>query len=121
MKQLTNAEEEVMQVLWKLENAFVKDIIAEFEEPRPAYNTVSTIIRILQKKGVVGHESFGKSHRYFPLITKEEYTSKFMNRFVKDYFSGSYSSMVSFFTNQNRLSVKELEALLTELKEENND
>ena len=121
MKQLTKAEEDVMQVLWKLDQAFVKEIIEEFSEPKPAYNTVSTIIRILEKKGVVGHESFGKSHRYHPLITKEEYTKRFMNRFVKDYFSGSYSNMVSFFTNQKNLSVKELEALLSELKEEKND
>ena len=121
MKQLTNAEEDVMQVLWKLENAFVKDIVEEFSEPKPAYNTVSTIIRILEKKGIVDHETFGKSHRYYPLITKEEYTKKFMNRFVKDYFSGSYASMVSFFTNQKTLSVKELETLLSELKEEKND
>ena len=110
-----------MQVLWQLDHAFVKDIIAEFPDPKPAYNTVSTIIRILEKKGIVGYESFGKSHRYYPLITKEEYTKNFMNRFVKDYFSGSYSNMVSFFTNQKRLSVNELEQLLTELKKEDNE
>lgn len=121
MKQLTKAEEDVMQVLWKLDNAFVKEIIEEFKAPKPAYNTVSTIIRILEKKGVVGYQSFGKSHRYYPLITKEEYTKKFMNQFVKDYFSGSYSNMVSFFTNQKRLSVQELEHLLIELKEEKDD
>lgn len=121
MKQLTKAEEDIMQILWKLESAFVKEIIEEFPEPKPAYNTVSTIIRILEKKEIVGHESFGKSHRYYPLITKEEYTKSFMNRFVKDYFSGSYSNMVSFFTNQKRLSVNELEVLLSEIKEQNND
>ena len=121
MKKLTKAEEDVMQVLWQLEKAFVKDIIAEFSEPKPAYNTVSTIIRILEKKGVVGYESFGKSHRYYPLISKDEYTKTFMNQFVKDYFSGSYSNMVSFFTNQKRLSVRELEKLLTELKKEDHE
>ena len=121
MKQLTKAEEDVMQVLWHLEKAFVKDIIAELPDPKPAYNTVSTIIRILEKKGIVGYESFGKSHRYYPLITKEEYTKTFMKLFVNNYFSGSYSNLVSFFTKQDSLSVNELEELIEELKEHNHD
>ena len=121
MKQLTKAEEEVMQVLWQLNKGFVKDIIDLFPEPKPAYNTISTIIRILEKKGVVGYEAFGKTHRYFPLINKEDYSRKFLNRFVENYFSGSYSQLVSFFTKQNNLSVSELEMLLVELKEKNDD
>ena len=121
MKQLTKAEEEVMQVLWQLKKGFVKDVVDLFPEPKPAYNTISTIIRILEKKGIVGHEAFGKTHRYFPLIGKEEYSRKFINRFVENYFSGSYSQLVSFFTKQNNLSVKELEALLSKLKEHDND
>lgn len=121
MKELTKAEEEIMQVLWDLESAFVKDIIDELPEPRPAYNTVSTIVRILQQKGFVDHESFGKSHKYYPLITKEEYTKSFMKGFVKRYFSGSYRQMVSFFTEEENLSIKELEQLLKDLKNKSND
>lgn len=121
MKELTKAEEEIMQVLWDLESAFVRDIIDELPEPRPAYNTVSTIVRILQQKGFVDHESFGKSHKYHPLITKEEYTKSFMKGFVKRYFSGSYRQMVSFFTEEDNLSIKELEQLIQELKNRSDD
>jgi len=121
MKQLTKAEEEVMQALWQLKKGFVKDIVDLFPEPKPAYNTISTIIRILVKKGVVGYEAFGKTHRYFPHINKEEYSRKYINRFVDDYFSGSYSQLVSFFTRQNNLSVTDLEGLLNELKKQKDD
>jgi predicted transcriptional regulator len=116
MKELTKAEEEIMQVLWELDSAFVKDIINQLPEPKPAYNTVSTIVRILQQKGFVGHKQKGKSHKYFPLITKTAYTKSFMQGFVKKYFSGSYQQMVSFFTKQDDLILKELEQLLKELK-----
>ncbi|XOV91418.1 MAG: BlaI/MecI/CopY family transcriptional regulator [Bacteroidota bacterium] len=116
MKELTRAEEEIMHVLWKLENAFVKDIIEELPDPKPAYNTVSTFVRILEQKGFVGYEAFGKSHKYHPLISKDEYTRTFMKGFVKKYFSGSYQQMVSFFTEEDNLSLSELEALLKELK-----
>jgi len=117
MKELTRAEEEIMQVLWALENAYVKDIIAEFPEPKPAYNTVSTITRILQQKGFVGHQSVGKSHQYFPLIAKSEYSQKFMKGFVSRFFSGSYHEMVSFFANEKDMSLAELEQVLKELKD----
>ncbi len=116
MKELTKAEEEIMQVLWRLDSAFVKDIITEFPEPKPAYNTVSTIVRILKKKGFVGHEAHGQSHKYHPLVTKEAYTKSFMKGFVKKYFSGSYQQMVSFFTKEDNLSLSELEELIQELK-----
>ncbi|GJM27817.1 MAG: transcriptional regulator [Cyclobacteriaceae bacterium] len=116
MKELTKAEEEIMQVLWALDTAFVKDIINQLPEPKPAYNTVSTIVRILQHKGFVAHEIQGKSHKYHPLVTKEAYTKSFMKGFVGKYFSGSYQQMVSFFTKQDDLSLKELEQLLKELK-----
>ncbi len=117
MKELTKAEEEIMQILWQLDSAFVKDIISQLPEPKPAYNTVSTIVRILQQKGFVGHEPLGKSHKYYPLVSKEAYTKSFMQGFVKKYFSGSYQQMVSFFTQQEDLSLKELEQLLKELKD----
>ncbi|QMU28796.1 BlaI/MecI/CopY family transcriptional regulator [Adhaeribacter radiodurans] len=116
MKELTKAEEEIMQVLWELDSVFVKDIITQLPEPKPAYNTVSTIVRILQQKGFVGHEIHGKSHKYYPLISKEAYTKSFMKGFVKRYFSGSYQQMVSFFTKEDKLSLNELEQLLNELK-----
>ena len=116
MKELTKAEEEIMQVLWQLDSAYVKDIIGRLPKPKPAYNTVSTIVRILQQKGFVGHEIHGKSHQYYPLISKEAYTKAFMKGFVKRYFGGSYQQMVSFFTNEDRLSVEELEQLLKTLK-----
>lgn len=119
MKELTKAEEEIMQVLWELEPVFVKDIIDKLPEPKPAYNTVSTIVRILQQKGFVGHETHGRSHKYFPLITKQEYTRSFMKGFVMRYFSGSYQQMVSFFTKEDNLSVNELEQLIKELKDKN--
>lgn len=117
MKELTRAEEEIMQVLWELDSAFVKDIISELPEPKPAYNTVSTIVRILEQKGFVRHDIHGKSHKYHPLITKTTYTKSLMKGFVKRYFSGSYQQMVSFFTKQDNLSLSELEQLLKELKD----
>lgn len=120
-KELTKAEEELMQVLWQMKSAFVKDIISELPEPKPAYNTVSTIIRILEQKGFVDHESHGKSHKYFPLVTKEAYTRSFMKGFVSRYFSGSYKQMVSFFTKQDNLSLSDLEVLINELKKKNDD
>ena len=116
MKDLTKAEEEVMQVLWKLQSAFVKEIIAELPDPKPAYNTVSTFVRILQQKEFVGHTVHGKSHKYHPLISKEEYTKSFMTSMVKNYFGGSFKQMVSFFTNDDNLSIGELEQLINELK-----
>ena len=116
VQQLTKAEEEIMQVLWDLKSAFVKDIIARLPKPKPAYNTVSTVVRTLEQKGFVGHEPQGKSHKYHPLITKEEYTRSFMKGFVKRYFSGSYQQMVSFFTREDKLSLNELEELVGQLK-----
>jgi len=116
MKPLTQAEEDVMQILWRLEKAFVKEIVGEFPEPRPAYNTVSTIVRILEKKKFIDFEAFGKSHRYFPTMNKDEYSKKYLNRFVDKYFSGSYEQLVSFFTKEEKMSVTDLEELLNELK-----
>ena len=116
IRELTRAEEEIMQVLWDLESAFVKDIITKLPKPKPAYNTVSTVVRVLEQKGFVGHEPLGKSHKYHPLITKDAYTRSFMKGFVKRYFAGSYQQMVSFFTQEDKLSVNELEDLVKELK-----
>jgi len=97
MKELTRAEEQVMQILWKLKKGFVKKVIDEMAEPKPAYNTVSTIIRILEKKGFVGYKAYGKTHEYFPLVEKDDYSKYFLKNFVSNYFEGSIQSMVSFF------------------------
>ena len=125
MKELTKAEEQVMQILWKKENAFVKDIIEEMEEPKPAYNTVSTIIRILENKGFVGHEEFGKSHRYYPLVSKKEYSKFRMNDMVKNYFGNSAGQVVSFFAKNKNINVKEADEIIQMLeklkKEQEND
>ncbi len=111
LKELTQAEEQVMKVLWDLKQAYVKDILDHFEEPKPAYTTVSTIIRILETKGFVSHESFGKTYRYFPLVQKSDYTQMFMKKFVGNYFGQSFHKMVSFFASADKLSIQELEAI----------
>jgi len=116
MKELTKAEEQLMHILWSLESGFVKDIIAELPEPKPAYNTVSTIIRILEKKGFVDHEDFGKVYKYFPLISKKDYTRTFMGSFVKNYFNNSYQQMVSFFANEKELSLEELVEIINKVE-----
>ena len=116
MKELTKAEEQVMQLLWKLEKAFVKDVIEKRPEPKPAYNTVSTIVRILEKKGFVGHNAYGKTHEYFPLISRKDYTRLFMKNFMRNYFSGSFQEMVSFFAKEDNMSISELDELMEDVK-----
>ena len=111
MKELTRAEEQIMQILWDIDNGFINDILQHFPEPRPAYNTVSTIVRILEKKGFVNYEAFGKSHRYYPVISKKEYTRSFMKRFMSGYFDNSYKELVSFFTREGNMSIEELEEI----------
>jgi predicted transcriptional regulator len=118
MKELTKAEEQIMHVLWDMEQAFVKDIIERLPDPKPAYNTVSTVIRILEKKGVVGHEAFGKTHRYHPLVSKARYTQEFLRGFVRNFFGDSYQELVSFFAKDKNLSVAELEDILKILRGE---
>lgn len=115
MKQLTKSEEEIMQILWQLKKANVKAIIEEFPEPKPAYNTVSTIVRILESKGFVGYEKEGKGHVYFPLIEQQDYSNQSINKLVDNYFQGSFKSMVSFFVKKNDISLKELESVLKEI------
>lgn len=116
MKELTKAEDQVMQLLWKLEKAFVKEIIEQMPKPKPAYNTVSTIIRILEKKGFVGHNAYGKTHQYFPLITRPEYTRSFMKNFMRNYFSGSFQEMVSFFAKEDNMSLTDLDDMMKDVK-----
>ncbi len=118
MKQLTKAEEEIMQILWLLKEANVAGIIEEMPEPKPAYNTVSTIVRILESKNFVGHRKEGKGYIYIPLVEKETYSNQSMNKLVDNYFNGSFKSMVSFFVKKNDLDTKELEAILKEINKD---
>lgn len=117
MTRLTSAEESVMQIIWKLEKAFVKEIIAEMEEPRPPYNTISSVVRVLEKKGFVDYEAFGKTHQYFPIITKNAYRRKIFKNFMTDYFDNSHKKLVQFFASEEDLDVNELKSMLSELKE----
>jgi len=114
MKELTKAEEQIMQELWLLEKAFVKEIVDKLPEPKPAYNTVSTIIRILEKKGFVDHYAYGKTHQYFPLISKTDYTKSYFKNFLSGYFSNSFQEMVSFFAKEDKMSLSELEEIIKE-------
>ena len=111
MEQLTNKEEEVMQALWKLEKAFVKEIIAVLPNENH-YNTISPIVRNLEEKGFVSYTAYGKTHQYYPIISKEEYTKRFMNLAMKRYFNNNYKSMVSFFAKEEKISAKELREIL---------
>jgi len=111
IRELTRAEEQVMQILWDLEKGMAGQVLEKFEEPKPAYNTVSTVIRILEQKGFVGHKAYGRTHEYFPLISKKEYTSMYFRNFVSNYFGNSYHSLVSFFAKDKSLSLKELEQI----------
>ena len=115
-KNLTNAEEQVMQYLWEIESGFLKDVLELFPEPKPHTNTVSTILKILMEKEFVGFKVHGRQHEYFPLISKETYSGKSMKSLVKNYFEGSYRNAVSFLIEKNEMSVEDLEMLLKELK-----
>lgn len=120
MTRLTKAEEQIMQVLWQLETAFVKEIIQQLPLPKPAYNTVSTIVRILEKKGFVGYEAQGKSHQYYALISKAKYRKSQFGGFVKNYFGNSYPSLANFFAKEENLSLEELEEIQLLIEEEIN-
>ena len=118
MKKLTRKEEEVMKILWKLEKAFVKDIVEEYDDPKPHYNTVSSLVRLLHDKGIVGFTQYGNTYEYFPLMTKEDYRKTFMKQVVSDYFDNSYKSAVAFFVKEKGLSPAELEELIKMIKEQ---
>ncbi|WP_117879630.1 BlaI/MecI/CopY family transcriptional regulator [Aureibaculum luteum] len=115
MKQLTKAEEQIMQIMWQLKLCTVKEMIEKFPEPKPAYNTVSTIVRILEDKNFVDHETFGKGYKYFPLVKKSSYSNQSLHKLMDGYFGGSFKSMVSFFVEKNDVSVGELEGILKEI------
>jgi predicted transcriptional regulator len=112
MQKLTNKEEEIMIILWRLKKAFVKEIMAEIEGSKPHYNTLSTIVRNLEEKNYVGYEAFGNTHRYYPLVSLEAYRKRFVNSKLVGYFDNSYKSMVSFFAKEEKISVEELKEII---------
>lgn len=117
MATLTKAEEQIMQILWEEKEGFVKDLLQHFPEPRPAYNTVSTIIRILEKKGFVDHRSFGKSHQYYPLISREHYRNERFSNLMKDYFNNSIQQVLSHFGKSGSMNMKEADEIIKLMEE----
>jgi BlaI family penicillinase repressor len=113
MEKLTNKEEEIMRVLWKLKQAFVKEVVAELPEPKPHYNTISTVIRNMEEKGFIGHIAFGKTHQYYPVVSKEAYKKTFMHKTIQHYFEDSYKNVVSFFAKEDKISVSELKEIIS--------
>lgn len=112
IKELTRAEEQIMQVLWHLEKGYVKDVIDLLPMPKPAYNTVSTIIRILETKGFAGHVAHGKSHEYYPLISKEQYQNFATNKLMTGYFDNSVKGLFSYFVKKEKIDLKEADEIL---------
>ncbi|MEI6454853.1 MAG: BlaI/MecI/CopY family transcriptional regulator [bacterium] len=120
IRELTRLEEQVMQVLWELEKGLIHDLLERFPDPKPAYNTVSTVVRILEQKGFIGHKAYGRTHEYYPLISKNDYTKIHFGNFVTNYFGNSYRSLASFFTREENLSLTELEEIREMIQKEIN-
>ena len=110
MKELTKAEEQIMHILWRLEKAFLKDVVDQFPEPKPAYTTISTVMRVLVKKGFIDYNTYGKVHEYYPAISKDSYFGKYFNGMIRNFFEGSSNKFVSFFTEHQDMDIQELEA-----------
>lgn len=121
MTRLTTKEEEVMHALWQLGRGFVKDILELLPEPRPHYNTVSTAIRKLEVKGIVGHEAFGNTHRYYPILSKEEYLEEVMKGTVENYFDNSFKDLVSYFAEKEKISPEELKEIIRLIENDKNE
>ncbi len=113
MKELTKAEEQLMHYLWELKKAYLKDIVEMYPDPRPAYTTISTVVNVLVKKGFVKYETFGKVREYSPILSKEKYTKQSFNGLMSNFFNNSTRQFASFFTQQNELSVEELQEIRT--------
>ncbi len=116
MKELTRAEENIMQILWKIEKGVVHDVITHLPNPKPSYNTVSTIIRILEKKGFVGYKAYGKTHEYYPEISKEQYTKATADKLLSNYFENSFEKMLSFFVKEKKVDIKDLDDILKQIE-----
>ena len=118
MKELTKAEEQVMQYLWKIKKGFLKDIVEQYPDPKPANTTISTVIRVLVKKGYIDYNTYGKSNEYFAIISKKKYTKTFFNGYIKKFFNNSASNLFSFFAKENNMSLQELEELKLEIEKQ---
>ena len=116
MKKLAKREEQIMQVFWELEKAFVKEVVLKLPEPKPHYNSVSTMVRILAQKGFLSHESFGKTHRYFPIVSKETYQKTVMSDVISKYFDNSYSKMITYFAKEEKIDEHELQKIIELIK-----
>lgn len=121
LPELTRAEEQVMQVLWRRGPCFVKDMLPDMPAPTPAYNTVSTIVRILAQKGYVGHEAFGRTHRYHALVAQDEYRRFSLRKLLGGHFGGSFTRLVSFFAKEENLDARQLDELLRHAQQDLND
>lgn len=119
MKPLTKAEEQIMQILWKIEKGFLKDIIEAMPDPKPHSNTVATILKILAEKNFVGIEIFNRFHQYYPIVKKEEYSNRSIKTLVEGYFEGSFSNVISFMIENKQLSIQDVELLLKQIKKQN--
>ena len=118
--ELTRAEEEIMQILWEIGKGFVKNIVERFPDPKPAYNTVSTIVRILETKGFVSHTAYGKTHEYYPLVARDEYRKQYLNTLLNNYFDGSFRQLASFFMKHEKMNIREMEEVLNLMRQEQN-
>lgn len=124
MLTLTKAEEKIMKYLWELEKGFIKDIVAKYSDPKPPYNSVSTIVRVLVKKEIIGYNKFGGTYEYYPLISKDEYRKGQLGKLVKGYFNNSLSQVVNFFSESKNLNIQDVNEaieMLEELKKKNSD
>ena len=121
MKKLTTAEEHVMRILWDLGKAFVKDIIAQYPLPKPPYNTISSVVRILEKKGFVSHNTYGNTYQYYAQISKDEYKKFYMKDALKNYFGDSFHNLVSFFAKEENVDIQEIEKVVDQIKKEKSD
>ena len=118
---LNQNEETIMQILWRLEKAFLKEIIDEFPEPKLPYTTIASIVKKLEKKGLIGHKAIGKTHRYFAILKQEEYSGATMKGLVKNYFEGSYEKLVSFFMKEEQLDMEELDRIYNKIKKQHKE
>lgn len=121
MKTLTKAEEQVMQILWDLKEDIVKNVVESFDEPRPAYTTVATVLKVLEKKGFASHKKIGNTHLFYPTVSKKEYTRFQLSSLLKNYFNGSFPKMATFFAKENNLSIDELEEIIKTAEQELNN
>jgi predicted transcriptional regulator len=121
MKKLTETEEKIMQILWEINNGFVKDVISKFSNPKPPYTTISSVIRILEQKGFVSHKQYGNTYEYFPAISRDEYKKSYLKNIVQDYFGNSYQQLVSFFAKEEEVNIDELQEILEMIKSQKLD